>query len=75
MSVRDQTTGPVFSSGWWVSIDFLRHVTPNVYELASAVHLPVDEMMKELDRWAQGPWGFCYGVTVDIEDRSYKCAE
>lgn len=60
-----------FSSGWWVSIDLLRS-EPTVEMLAGAVHLTVDEMLEELDRWASG-MGLMYGVQVDRDNRSYSC--
>lgn len=65
--------GIVFSSGWWVSIEFLRDVHPPMLVLASYVHLSEEQATEELAAWANGT-GFTYGVKVNVQERTYETA-
>jgi hypothetical protein len=69
---RDMTTGPVFSNGWWVSIDVLRDAHPPLVQLAHITGLPIEQVTKELEAWATGI-GLPYGVNVDVEKQTYEC--
>lgn len=65
-------SGIVFSSGWWVSVEFLRDTHPDMLTLAGQVHLPVEQVADELACWSIG-YGLTYGIKVDIDNLEYEC--
>lgn len=65
--------GCLFSTGWWVSIEFLRDVHPTILELASHVHLSQEQTTIELDAWSRNT-GLMYGVKVNVEEKTYETA-
>lgn len=69
---RDNTTGIVFSSGWWVSIDLLRNTHLTMIDLAGCVHLSVAQVAEEMHAWATGI-GLPFGVNVNVEAQEYEC--
>lgn len=55
-----------FSSGHHAHVDAIRYSAMPATALAELVHLPVEQFLEELERWAQGP-GLPYGIRVDRE--------